>query len=412
MSNILNDFFNPTVKPNDAYASASNNQEFRPNPKKGQNGVYEAVVRFLPNPVDPANKSMIQKFTAYIQDPRNGTKHALDDPRTIGQQSIIANTFFALRESANPILKENAKQFSSKLSIYSLIQVLSCKSDPSIEGKILVWRYGQKILEKINAEMNPPMGEGHNPFNLILGRPFALKVKEVSGFPNYDACAFFDLALNQSGFRIQVPDAMGNLQWMVVTNETIASEQGRTAVFEYLKNNAPDMTAYEYKPWTQEDQNFINEMVQIYSNPQAIAAAVQTSMMSGAPAAPSTGGFVPNQSSAPAMGINNNMFAGIPTPAAAPAVSMPNTSAPTGFNMGSAPGVGMNMGSAPTAPSMGMAMPQNTTPGAAPGGFNTTGLPGDIDAVIGGGTPTPTPAAAPTTGLNLDEILAGQMMAE
>lgn len=388
-NNILNDFFNPTVPTAPAFASNSNNQEFRPNPKKGQNGVYEAVVRFLPNPVDPANKSMIQKFTAYIKDPRTGAQRAIDDPRTIGQQSIIASTFFALRDSANPILKENSKQFSSKLSIYSLVQVLSCKADPSIEGKILVWRYGQKILEKINSEMNPPMGEGHNPFNLILGRPFALKVKEVSGFPNYDACSFFDLPLTQSGFRIQVPDQMGNLQWMCVTNETIASEQGRTVVFDYLKNNAPDMSSYEYKPWTPEDQNFINEMVQIYSNPQATAAAVQQSMgMPGMQQAPTQGGFAqpvqqPN--------FNNNMFAGVPNPPAQ-----------------AAPAMSINpMGSMPTMPQMGMpAAPVNTTPG-----FSDSGLPADINNLISGTTDTN--ASAPTTpvaGLNLDDILSGQMV--
>lgn len=395
MSN-LNDFFNPTVKPQNPMDNSSNSAEFRPSHKKGQNGVYEAVIRFLPNPSDPANKSMIQKFTAYIMDPRNGQKRAIDDPRSIGQQSIIGNTFFALRNSGNSILAENSKQFSSKLSIYSLVQVLSCKSEPQLEGKILVWRYGQKVLEKINAEINPPMGEGHNPFNLLLGRPFSLKVKEVSGFPNYDACAFFDLPINQGGMRIQYPDATGALQWMVVTNETVATKEGQQGVFDYLTKNAPDMQAYEYRPWSAEDTQFVNEMVQLYSNPTTTVAAVQQQMGVAQPQNPAAGMFtgmpsmgqVPQQAAPQAPAFGTPSFPGA---SAAPAFSQPAT--PSFGQPAAAP--------APAAPTFG-------TPAGDPRGFNNAAMPSGIGEMIG--MPSTPAAPQPVAGLNLSDVLAGTMV--
>ena len=114
MSNLtdFDSFFN--AKPVVQEQQPTQLTEFRPNPKKGQNGVFEAVVRFLPNPKDPANKSIITKYCAYLTHPVSQVKMSIDCPSTIGQQDPIQNTFFALRNAANPVLQENSKQFSRK----------------------------------------------------------------------------------------------------------------------------------------------------------------------------------------------------------------------------------------------------------------------------------------------------------
>ena len=221
MSNsILEDFFN--VKPKMA-DPVEPSVEFRPTSKKGQNGVYKAVVRFLPNPEDPNNKSVVSKNTVFLTNPLTQAKMEIDCPSTVGQPDPLQTTFFALRNSANPILQENSKQFSRKQRYASLIQVLSCESEPALVNKILVWRYGFKIHEKIQNEMNPPMGEPKNPFNMLTGRPFSVVVKEVSGYQNYDASGFFDLGLPDSAMRMIVPNAQGQPQVYAVTPETVAN---------------------------------------------------------------------------------------------------------------------------------------------------------------------------------------------
>lgn len=127
------------------------------------------------------------------------------------------------------------------------------------------------------------MGEGHNPFNLFTGRPFAVNVKEINGFQNYDACQFFDLALEQSGMRIVVNNAQRQPQVFVVTTATIAKEQGKDAVFKYLKENVPDTDKYEYHPWTIEETEFLNECIRIYYNPQATIQAMSAAQNPGMP---------------------------------------------------------------------------------------------------------------------------------
>lgn len=378
----FDDFFN-VAKPVVQEQQTAPLTEFRPNPKKGQGGVFEAVVRFLPNPKDPQNKSIITKYYAYIEHPTTQVKKNIDCPSTVGQPDPIQNTFFALRNSANPVLQENSKQFSRKQQSASLIQVISCKSDPNLVNKILVWKYGIKIMEKLNAEMNPPMGEGHNPFNLFTGRPFAVTVKEVSGFPNYDACNFFDLPLEQSGMRIVVNNAQGQPQVAVVTTSTIATEQGKAAVFNYLKENAPDTDKYEYHAWSTEDTEFVNECIRIYSNPQlsiqAKAAAANPGVTPVA-AQPMAQQFAaqpqvvqPVQAQIPQMPQSVQMPEGAPAPSFGPTFGLDGTAV------------------APTSPV----------------GFQPVGVP-EVDALLGQGTEHK--KEAPAMALDLNDVLSGQIL--
>lgn len=378
----FDDFFN-VAKPVVQEQQTAPLTEFRPNPKKGQGGVFEAVVRFLPNPKDPQNKSIITKYYAYIEHPTTQVKKNIDCPSTVGQPDPIQNTFFALRNSANPVLQENSKQFSRKQQSASLIQVISCKSDPNLVNKILVWKYGIKIMEKLNAEMNPPMGEGHNPFNLFTGRPFAVTVKEVSGFPNYDACNFFDLPLEQSGMRIVVNNAQGQPQVAVVTTSTIATEQGKAAVFNYLKENAPDTDKYEYHAWSTEDTEFVNECIRIYSNPQlSIQAKAAAANPGVAPVAaqPMAQQFAaqpqvvqPVQAQIPQMPQSVQMPEAAPAPSFGPTFGLDGTAV------------------APTSPV----------------GFQPVGVP-EVDALLGQGTEQK--KEAPAMALDLNDVLSGQIL--
>lgn len=374
-NNLLNDFFNPQTKTETSDATI----EFRPSPKKGTNGTFEAIVRFLPHPFDPNNKSIMSKYTCWLTHPRTGERRELDCPSTIGQRSILVDTFFNLRNNPNPVLKENAAQFSRKQRFTALIQIIKCASQPQLDGKILVWRFGFKVYEKLQAEMNPPIGDPHNPFNIITGRPFLVRVKEVSGFTNYDSCMFFDLDLNQSGFQIQVPNAQGQMTTQVVTAQTVATPEGQAAVLEYLQKNAPDTTQYEYHPLTDADIQYINECIQIYTDPaMSVQAAAQrtygqntASQLAGAP------------TTAPA-----NMGAGFP--------QMP---------------MGQHASAAPTTP-QGLQLP-NTPPSVQPAGMApqfTPNLPEGLNEVIGGAPTAPAQTNTPAMGLNLTDVLAGQMV--
>ena len=369
MSEIINDIFNTTpivTQPEQTVIS-----EFRPAAKKGQAGVYKAVVRFLPNPKDPQNKSIISKYTAFLKNPLTQASMEVDCPSTVGQPDIIQNTFFALRNSQNAVLQENSKQFSRKQRYASLVQVISCDSEPSLVNRILVWRYGFKIYEKLQAEMNPPMGQPRNPFHPINGRPFSVVVKEVGGFNNFDACSFFDVAAPDGAMRIEVEGKDGQMQWYAVTDKLIANANGRKLVNDYLLKAAPDLSQYEYKPWTQEVTDFVNSCVQILSNPSMTVNAMAAAQN-------------------PVANTQQPMFN--QGPAAAPQT----------FTM---PGAGLDeMPIPPTntaVPSMGL----SNVGDVDPRGNQPLNLPGDIDSLVNGSASAPQAAPQMNAGLDLDDVL-------
>ena len=382
----LNDFFDDKVKPVVIEQNAGPLTEFRPNPKKGQNGEFKAIVRFLPSPKDPVNKSIISKYYAYIKHPVSQVSMNIDCPSTVGQPDPIQNTFFTLRNSSNPVLQENSKQFSRKQQSVSLIQVISCQSDPSIVGKILVWKYGIKIHEKIKAEIQPPMGEGHNPFNLFTGRPFSVSVKEVSGYSNYDACMFFDLTPEQGGMRIMGVNEFGQpVVKMIVTAETVKTDEMKNFVFNYLKENAPDTEKYEYHPWTAEQTEFVNDCIRIYSNPQATIQALSAAQNPGATP-------VNNQPM-------SQQFAGMPQIQQVPQMQIPDVKMP---NLGGMPSSPMPAPSMPT-----MDIPSQSLTQTSPEGFQPSGIP-NVDALLN--TPEAPKQAAPQMPLDLSDVLKGQIL--
>ena len=360
MSDILDDLFNasPTIEVEPQVIT-----EFKPAAKKGQGQVYEAVIRFIPNPEDPANKSIVSKNTVFLKNPLTNAQMEVDAPSTIGQPDPLQDTFFKLRNSDNPVLKENSKNFSRRQRYASLIQVLDCKSEPALVGKILVWRYGIKIHEKIYNEMNPPMGTPRNPFNMFNGRPLYVKCKLVSGFNNFDDSVFVDIDQNQGALKILIKNSKGQEIWQPITQEVVtAKPKVKELVLNYLKENCPSLKPYEYQPWTQEVTDFVNTCIQIYSNTQT-SMQVATGQIQQTPY--------------------------MSQPAMTPQVVQ---SAPV------QPAPGLQMGTD--------AKDMNQT---TPGGFNASNIPGlnngEIDDIINQGMPAP--QANPTNGLSLDDVLNG-----
>lgn len=254
----LNDFFNPQL-PKLEEDRVSN--DFRPNAKKGKGGVYSALIRFLPNPSDPVNKSIIQKRVVYLRNPITQQGQYIDMPSSVGQPDPILDTFFALRNSGDAVKVENSKHFSSSQRYSSLIQVITSDSEPNLVNKILVWTYGKKIYDKIVEEMEPQYGTPQNPFDMIHGRPFIVKIVQQGDFNNYDQCKFVDLHDASSLVKINYQD-----KWVPVSEELIKNQKGQELVFNYLKDNCPDMSSYEYHDWDEATQTFVSTVINYYVN--------------------------------------------------------------------------------------------------------------------------------------------------
>lgn len=376
-TDLLDDLFN--AKPTIQSVEQQQISVWKPNAKKGAGQVYEAVIRFIPNPESPSDKSIVMKNTVFLQNPYTNAGMEIDCPSTVGKPDPIQDTFFSLRNSDNPVLKENSKKFSRRQRYSSLVQILTCKSEPSLVNKILVWSYGIKIHEKIYNEMNPPMGTPRNPFNMFTGRPFYVKVKLVSGFNNFDDSVFIDLPNPTEGYlRMVEKDALGKETIMTISPELInSSPDARTKVLNYLKENCPSLEPYEYHDWSPETTAFVNQCIQIYTNPGSSMQAA-------------TGGFG-QQATNPYMSGPAMQPTVVSSGPVTPSVTPTSQAVPTMTT-------GLEMGSS-------AASLMQTTPG----GFNAGNVPtmgGELDSLLGG---APQAAPSQTSNMSLDDVLAGVM---
>jgi hypothetical protein len=146
-------------------------------------------------------------------------------------------------------MQKLAQSFSRRHSYASLVQVIRDENNPEAEGKIMVFRYGVKIWEKINAELKPVIGEPHDPFDTLGGKAFALVITKVSGFNNYDQSKFVDKRI-----PLCQPNADGKLI-------PITPQSNKREVFEWVKTQSPDLSKYAYKEWDQDTYDYVNHVI-------------------------------------------------------------------------------------------------------------------------------------------------------
>ena len=163
---------------------------------KAGNG--RAILRFLPAPGD--EDSFVRLYNHGFQ--VNGKWLIENCPTTLGRDHpcAICAKNSELWETGNESDKNIARDRKRKLSYYANVYVVSNPADPSVEGDVKIFRFGQKIFDKIIAAMKPEF-EGDSviePFDLWRGANFRLISKTVKtvingkerSMPNYDDSKF------------------------------------------------------------------------------------------------------------------------------------------------------------------------------------------------------------------------------
>ena len=245
--NQFDALFNPQVETKDAKSSAGD--EYQPSAAKGKNNVYQAIIRFIPWYLEP-KKSIKDKWVCWLVDPVTQKGRFVDCPSSVGKPSILQDIYWKLKKSESVMMQKQAEVFSRKHSYASLIQVIKDDNNKELEGKILVWKYGVKVWEKINAELKPVIGDPQDPFDIINGKPFQLTITKVSGFNNYDQSKFLDKPI----IPLCIPNAEGKLI-------PIKADSDKKVVFEFVKTNSPDLSKHEYKDWDQELHEYVNHVI-------------------------------------------------------------------------------------------------------------------------------------------------------
>lgn len=281
MSNL--DIFNldadAFVTKNPAQSGGKELEFYKPYPEDGKDGVYKSLIRFVPNPVDPA-KSKIHKYYVYLNDPATGNSFSVDCPSTVGKRSILKDLFWKLKNSHSAADQELAKKFSRKEDYYSLVQIVQDKNKPELEGKIMIFKFGKKLNDLIEAQLQPEYGDPCNPYDLFGGREFAVHVRKVGEWNNYDLCSFVG---EKTPIKINGVPMQKNQDDMKI-------------ILDYLNEGPKNLTSFDYKEWDDE----VTEKVMSVIRNTVPETRIVNEIMSGvasAPSKPSPSSSAPSQPS-------------------------------------------------------------------------------------------------------------------
>ena len=228
-----------------------NTEQYKVSFKEGKNGVYRSVIRFIPNYADPSRCTMI-KSVYWVKNPITQKGMYVDDPRSVGQHSPVAEMYSNLYNTKIATYVDWAKQYLGYKKQYaSLVQIVSDEQHPELVGQIRVFVYGKKVYDKLNNEEYPQGAgqQGINPFNPIYGRKFSIVCTNQSGFNNFDQSSFYD---ERNGNQI-LPSGMWYIDPANPNQYSVVDENTNPDVLmDYLSKNSPDLSKYDYHYWTEE----------------------------------------------------------------------------------------------------------------------------------------------------------------
>ena len=154
---------------------------------KGGNGY--AVIRFLPAP-EGEDLPFVKLYSHAFQGP--GGWYIENSLTTLGQKDPVSEYNTMLWNNGTDAGKDAARKQKRKLTYIANIYVVKDPANPANEGKVMLYKFGKKIFDKITAAMQPEFEdeEAIDPFDFWQGANFKLKAKNVAGYRNYDSSEF------------------------------------------------------------------------------------------------------------------------------------------------------------------------------------------------------------------------------
>lgn len=167
--------------------SYDDDRMWKPDVDKAGNGY--AVIRFLPVPEEDGIP-FVRVWDHGFQGP--GGWYIENSLTTIGQADPVSEYNSMLWNSGNEKDKEIARKQKRRLSYMANIYVVTDPNRPENEGKVFIYKFGKKIFDKINDQMNPQFQDEApvNPFDFWEGANFKLKIRNFEGYRNYDKSEF------------------------------------------------------------------------------------------------------------------------------------------------------------------------------------------------------------------------------
>jgi len=187
-SSSLNKLLSESTKLSSGSQQKSGDDRFwKPEVDKAGNGY--AVLRFLPEPKGE-DLPWVRMFDHGFQG--TGGWYIENSLTTINQKDPVSEYNSMLWNNGTDAGKEQARKQKRRLSYIANVMVIKDPAHPENEGKVMLYKFGKKIFDKLNEAMNPAFEdeEAINPFDFWEGADFKLKIRQVEGYRNYDKSEF------------------------------------------------------------------------------------------------------------------------------------------------------------------------------------------------------------------------------
>jgi hypothetical protein len=257
---------------------------YAPKAKDTSDGTYNSKVRFLYNPTDPENGSIIRKIVYYLKDAQD-KGHYFDSPQSVGNWDAcpIGKLWQQLNKSESALDRQNAKQLNRREVFYSLVYIVNDQVNPGLNGKIKILKYGKKLKAKLDRYLNPPNnGAKVDIFNFYTGYNFDMNITRQGNFNDYDA-ANFEITPSQ------------------IPIEGLTGEETDRDILQKLMADAPDLNSYRYEAWDDQQRATLESILNQYRSPgAAVSKIVQDNGSTATPEATVVVEAKPATESAPA----------------------------------------------------------------------------------------------------------------
>lgn len=164
-------------------------------PERDKAGNGFAVIRFLPGKTDD-DVPFVKTYSHGFKNKLNNKWYIEDCPTTIGENCPACEANSVLWNSGVESNKDIVRERKRKLSYIANILVVSDTKNPENEGKVFLFKFGQKIFDKIVDQLQPEVIEGDEPrepvnvFDPVEGANFKFRIRVVEGYANYDKSEF------------------------------------------------------------------------------------------------------------------------------------------------------------------------------------------------------------------------------
>lgn len=187
-------------KLNEELAKASGKVEYKNDddrfwyPAVDKVGNGYAVIRFLPAP-NGEDVPFVRVFEHGFKGPA-GSWYIEKSLTTLGKQDPVSEYNSKLWNRNEVGDRDEARKQKRKLTFISNIFIVKDTANPENEGQVRLFRYGKKIFDKLYNATNLSEAEVAggveplDPFDLWNGANLKLKIRNVSGYRNYDESIF------------------------------------------------------------------------------------------------------------------------------------------------------------------------------------------------------------------------------